>query len=50
MAYLVEIKLIGFVLYFLPTIVGLLLRRPNRLALFLFNPFLGWSGVGWLAS
>ena len=34
--------------YFLPTIIAL--HRPNALAIFLLNFFLGWSFLGWLGA
>jgi len=37
-------------LYFLPTIIALLRRQPNTLAIFLLNFFLGWSFVGWVVA
>ena len=42
--------LAGFllVLYFVPTIVALYLKHPNKLAIILINVFLGWSVMGWV--
>jgi hypothetical protein len=37
-------------LYFLPTIIALLRRRHNTLAIFLLNLLLGWTFVGWVVS
>jgi len=36
--------------YFLPTIIGLLRRRTNKLAIFLLNLFLGWTFIGWVVA
>jgi hypothetical protein len=37
-------------IYFLPTIIALLRRQPNTLAIFLLNFFLGWSFIGWVVA
>ncbi len=37
-------------LYFLPTIIALIRRQPNALAIFLLNFFLGWSFIGWVVA
>ena len=34
-------------LYFLPTIIGFLRNKRNKMAIFALNFFLGWSVVGW---
>ena len=36
--------------YFLPTIIALLRRQPNALAIFLLNFFLGWTFIGWVVA
>lgn len=36
--------------YFLPTIIALLRRQPNSLAIFLLNFFLGWTFFGWVVA
>ena len=36
--------------YFLPTIIALIRKQPNALAIFLLNFFLGWTFVGWVVS
>jgi hypothetical protein len=47
-----EIILITFVLviYFLPSLIALLRRHKNMLAIFLLNLFLGWTIIGWVSS
>jgi hypothetical protein len=35
-------------LYFLPSLIGL--HKRHSLAIFLFNFFLGWTGIGWLIA
>lgn len=37
-------------LYLLPTVVAMLRARPNTLAIFVLNLFLGWSLVGWVVA
>ncbi len=39
---------LAFFLYFLPTIIAR--RKANALAIFVFNLFFGWSGIGWIAA
>ena len=49
---LVELLVITliFALYFLPTFIGLLRQRKNKLAIFLLNLLLGWTVLGWVAT
>jgi len=49
---LAEIFLITLVLviYFLPSLIALLRRHKNMLAIFLLNFFLGWTIIGWVSS
>ena len=49
---LVELLVITliFALYFLPTFIGLLRQRKNKLAIFLLNLLLGWTVLGWVVS
>ena len=37
-------------LYFLPTIIALVGKKRNALAIFLLNFFLGWTFIGWVVS
>jgi hypothetical protein len=37
-------------LYFLPTIIALVAKKRNTLAIFLLNFFLGWSFIGWVVA
>jgi hypothetical protein len=39
-----------FVLYFLPTLIALLRKHKNKLAIFLLNLLLGWTVLGWMVS
>lgn len=36
------------VFYFLPSIIGI--HKKNAIALFVFNLFLGWTGLGWVIA
>ena len=37
-------------LYFLPTIIALVGKKRNALAIFLLNFFLGWTFIGWAVA
>lgn len=39
-----------FAFYFLPTLIAFLRQHKNRIAIFLLNLLLGWSGLGWVVS
>ena len=47
---LVWIMLIGFALYFVPTIVAHFNKKTNFAAIFILNIFLGWTLVGWVIA
>jgi hypothetical protein len=40
--------ILSLVFYFLPTIIALIRKQPNALAIFLLNFFLGWTFIGWV--
>jgi hypothetical protein len=42
------LALIGFAVYFLPTLVGV--RKRNLPAIFVLNLLLGWTLIGWVAA
>jgi len=42
--------ILGLALYFLPTILALIRKHPDTLAIFLLNFFLGWSFIGWVVA
>ena len=46
---LVVVVIVGG-LYFLPTIIGFLRNKRNKMAILALNFFLGWSLVGWVIS
>lgn len=39
-----------FAFYFLPTLIVFLRQHKNKLAVFLLNLLLGWTGIGWVIS
>ena len=39
-----------FAFYFLPSLIAFLRQHKNRIAIFLLNLLLGWSGLGWVVS
>ncbi|MFC1846897.1 superinfection immunity protein [Chloroflexota bacterium] len=42
--------ILSLAFYFLPTIIALIRKQPNTLAIFLLNFFLGWTFIGWVVS
>lgn len=44
------IFILGLLLYFLPTVLAVIRKHPNTLAIFLLNFFLGWSFIGWVVA
>jgi hypothetical protein len=42
--------LIGVGLYFLPSLIAAARRTHNSTGIFLFNLFLGWTGIGWIIA
>jgi len=47
---LVVILCVAGSLYFLPTIVAIVRKKTNLLAIFLVNFLLGWSVIGWIVA
>jgi len=41
---------LGFIFYFLPSIIALARSKRNTLSIFLLNFFLGWTLVGWVVA
>jgi hypothetical protein len=41
---------IGFVMYFLPSLIALLRNKRDTLSIFLLNFFLGWTCIGWVIA
>ena len=42
--------ILAAILYFFPTIIALVRWRPNLMAIFALNLFLGWSVIGWVIA
>ncbi|MDO8578979.1 MAG: superinfection immunity protein [Dehalococcoidales bacterium] len=40
----------GTIVYLLPTIIALAMRKRQRLAIILLNIFGGWTGIGWFVA
>lgn len=40
----------GFVLYFLPSIVALARQKRDLVSILLLNFFLGWTAIGWVVA
>lgn len=41
---------IGFVFYFLPSIVALARQKRDLVSILLLNFFLGWTAIGWIVA
>jgi hypothetical protein len=41
---------VGFVMYFLPSIIALARHKRDLTAIVLLNFFLGWSVIGWIVA
>ena len=48
--WLLLILLLGFPLYFLPSIIAKTRNNSNTTAITLLNLFLGWTVIGWIAA
>lgn len=48
--YFVTVLLIGFALYFFPTIVAACRRLKDDNAILILNIFLGWTVLGWVGA
>ena len=46
----IVVFIFSLALYFLPTIIAVARKRPNALAIFLLNFFLGWTFIGWVVA
>jgi hypothetical protein len=43
----INVLILQFV-YYLPTLVAIIKKRPYTLRIFLFNMILGWTIIGWI--
>jgi hypothetical protein len=41
---------LGFVMYFLPSIVAFARNKRDTAAILLLNTFLGWTVIGWVVA
>lgn len=41
---------VGFLFYFIPTIIALLRNHPNGVSILIVNFFLGWMLIGWVIA
>ena len=46
----VSLVILGFTVYFLPSLIAFLRNHKNKLAIFLLNLILGWTVLGWVVS
>ena len=42
--------LLGVGLYFVPSLIAVARHTHNSTGIFLFNLFLGWTGIGWIIA
>ncbi len=42
--------ILSLAFYFMPTIIALVRKKRNALAIFLLNFFLGWTFIGWVVA
>ncbi|TAH49265.1 MAG: superinfection immunity protein [Chloroflexota bacterium] len=42
--------IVGFVLYFIPSVIAFRRAHPNRTAIFALNMLLGWTILGWIGA
>lgn len=40
----------GFVLYFLPAIIGFARSKRDAVSILVLNLFLGWTAIGWVIA
>jgi len=41
---------IAMVIYFLPSIIAMVRKNTQTLAIFILNLILGWTGLGWVGA
>jgi hypothetical protein len=41
---------LGFLFYWIPTIVAVIRKMPNTGSIVVINLFLGWTCIGWIVS
>lgn len=50
MFILILLFIVGFVIYFLPSIIAAQSKKTNANAVCILNIFLGWTLVGWVVA
>lgn len=44
------LALVGFVIYFIPSIIAMLRGHPNAAGIMVVNLLLGWICIGWIVA
>lgn len=44
------LAIVGFLVYFIPTIIAVIRKHPNIAAIMTVNLLLGWVCVGWIVA
>ena len=44
------LAIVGFVFYFIPTIIAMMRNHPNAVAIMVVNLLLGWLCLGWIVA
>jgi len=47
---LIGIGLVGFVIYFVPTLIAAIRKHGNLAAIMVINLFIGWTLLGWVGA
>jgi RsiW-degrading membrane proteinase PrsW (M82 family) len=48
--FLVILAALGFVVYFLPSIIAELRKHPQGMPILVVNLFFGWTLIGWVVA
>jgi len=46
----ITLAILIFGVYFLPSLIAFLRQHKNKLAIFILNILLGWTGLGWTVA
>ncbi len=46
----ITLAILIFGVYFLPSLIAFLRQHKNKLAIFILNILLGWTGLGWAVA
>lgn len=44
------VSIVGFIAYWVPTVVALVRKVPNKGSVIVINAFLGWTLIGWVVA